>query len=383
LVETAEEGVLSTVKFHPFGGAKNFLSRMRDGFGQWNQGKSGLTICIYKIKWYMARIGVIGAGSWGMALAKVLCENGHQVTMWARRAELAAELSARKQSADYLPGVTLPACLQYTANLVEAVREANFVLLATPSHGLRQVVQQIDHLSAGTIVISSVKGIETDTLRRMSQVIAALLGEAVPVVALSGPSLAAEVANHIPTAIVAAGNDWAAKAVQDIFMNPYFRVYTHHDIIGVELGGALKNIIALAAGIVDGAGFGDNTKAAVMTRGLVEITRLGAKLGADPMTFAGLSGMGDLFVTCMSRKSRNRYVGEQIGQGRKLQEILQEMLMVAEGVRTTQAAYRLAQQHGVEMPITSEVYQVLFENKDAKQAVNALMTREAKREKFG
>jgi glycerol-3-phosphate dehydrogenase (NAD(P)+) len=196
--------------------------------------------------------------------------------------------------------------------------------------------------------------------------------------------LAVEVAHHIPTAIVAAGNDLAAaKAVQEIFMNPYFRVYTHHDVIGVELGGALKNIIALAAGIVDGAGFGDNTKAALMTRGLVEITRLGAKLGADPMTFAGLSGMGDLFVTCMSRKSRNRHVGEQIGQGRKLQDILSEMMMVAEGVRTTQAAYRLAQQHGVEMPITTEVYRVLFENKDAKEAVNALMTREAKREKFG
>ncbi|MGH7452737.1 MAG: NAD(P)H-dependent glycerol-3-phosphate dehydrogenase, partial [bacterium] len=164
---------------------------------------------------------------------------------------------------------------------------------------------------------------------------------------------------------------------------PYFRVYTHHDVVGVELGGALKNIIALAAGIVDGAGFGDNTKAALMTRGLVEITRLGTKLGADPMTFAGLSGMGDLFVTCMSRKSRNRHVGEQIGQGRKLQDILRDMMMVAEGVRTTQAAYRLAQLHNVEMPITAEVHRVLFENKDPKQAVSDLMTREAKREKFG
>ena len=166
-------------------------------------------------------------------------------------------------------------------------------------------------------------------------------------------------------------------------MNRYFRVYTDHDVIGVELGGALKNIIALAAGIVDGAGFGDNTKAALMTRGLVEITRLGVKLGADPMTFAGLSGMGDLFVTCMSRKSRNRYVGEEIGKGRKLQEILNEMMMVAEGVRTTQAAYQLAQQNGVEMPITSEIYQILFENKDAKQAMHTLMAREAKKEKFG
>ena len=332
----------------------------------------------------MARIAVIGAGSWGTALAKVLGENNHHVTVWARRPELATELSTQQRSDVYLPGVALPPNLQFTSNLAEAIREANFILLATPSHGLRNVVQQIGSLASGTIVISSVKGIETDSLLRMSQVIAALLGESAPVVVLSGPSLAVEVANHIPTAIVAAGNDFAAaKAVQDIFMNPYFRVYTHHDVIGVELGGALKNIIALAAGIVDGAGFGDNTKAALMTRGLVEITRLGAKLGADPMTFAGLSGMGDLFVTCMSRKSRNRYVGEQIGQGRKLPEILNEMMMVAEGVRTTQAAYRLAQQHGVEMPITSEVYHILFENKDAKQAMNALMTREAKREKFG
>jgi glycerol-3-phosphate dehydrogenase (NAD(P)+) len=227
-----------------------------------------------------------------------------------------------------------------------------------------------------------VKGIETDTLLRMSQIIMTLL--AAPVVVLSGPNLAVEVANQIPTATVVASDDFAAaKAVQEIFMNQYLRVYTDHDVTGVELGGALKNIIALAAGIVDGVGFGENTKAALMTRGLVEITRLGAKLGADPMTFAGLSGMGDLFVTCMSHKSRNRYVGEQIGKGRKLQEILDDMVMVAEGVRTTQAAYRLSQQHGVEMPITSEVYQVLFENKDAKQAVYALMTREAKREKFG
>ncbi|MDZ7362866.1 MAG: NAD(P)H-dependent glycerol-3-phosphate dehydrogenase [candidate division KSB1 bacterium] len=332
----------------------------------------------------MARIGVIGAGSWGTALAKVLCENGHEVTVWARRPELVAELSTQHHSPDYLPGIVLPSKLRFTANLEEATIEAAFLLLATPSHGLRAVTQQVRSLSPSAIVISAVKGIEADTLLRMSQVLATLLGESAPVVVLSGPSLAIEVAHHIPTAIVAAGKDLAAtKAVQEIFMNPYFRVYTHHDVIGVELGGALKNIIALAAGIVDGAGFGDNTKAALMTRGLVEITRLGVKLGADPMTFAGLSGMGDLFVTCMSRKSRNRHVGEQIGRGRKLQDILSEMMMVAEGVRTTQAAYRLAQQHGVEMPITGEVYRVLFENKDAKQAVNALMTREAKQEKFG
>lgn len=330
----------------------------------------------------MARIAVIGAGSWGTALAKVLGENGHHVTVWARRPELAAALALQHCSPDYLPGIVLPEVLHFTANLAEATHEANFILLTTPSHGLREVLQPLRSLPTTATVISTVKGIETDTLLRMSQIITALV--AAPVVVLSGPNLAVEVANQIPTATVVASEDFAAaKAAQDIFRNRYFRVYTDHDVTGVELGGALKNIIALAAGIVDGVGFGDNTKAALMTRGLVEITRLGAKLGADPMTFAGLSGMGDLFVTCMSRKSRNRHVGEEIGKGRKLQEILNEMMMVAEGVRTTQAAYRLAQQHGVEMPITSEVYQVLFENKDAKQAVYALMTREAKREKVG
>ena len=332
----------------------------------------------------MARIGVIGAGSWGTALAKVLAENGHHVTVWARRPELVEALALQHRSPDYLPGIVLPGTLCFTANVAEATHEANFILLTTPSHGLRDVLQQLRSLSSAAIVISTVKGIETDTLLRMSQVIVSLLVDSPPVVVLSGPNLAVEVANQIPTATVVASDDFAAaKAAQEIFMNRYFRVYTDHDVTGVELGGALKNIIALAAGIVDGAGFGDNTKAALMTRGLVEITRLGVKLGADPMTFAGLSGMGDLFVTCMSRKSRNRYVGEEIGKGRKLQEILNEMMMVAEGVRTTQAAYRLAQQNGVEMPITAEVYRMLFENKDAKESVNALMTREAKREKFG
>jgi glycerol-3-phosphate dehydrogenase (NAD(P)+) len=332
----------------------------------------------------MPRVGVIGAGSWGTALAKVLCENGHQVTLWARQAQLVTRLERERYNIQYLPGVPLPSSLHFTTDLAEATHEAELVLIAVPSHGLRAVVQQFSRLASDCILISAVKGIETDTLLRMSQVIAALLGESVPVVALSGPSLAAEVADHIPTAIVAASHDLkAAKAVQEIFMNPYFRVYTHHDMAGAELGGALKNIIALAAGIVDGAGFGDNTKAALMTRGLVEITRLGTKLGAETTTFAGLSGMGDLFVTCMSFKSRNRYVGEQIGKGRTLQEILHGMVMVAEGVRTTQAAYRLAQRAGVEMPITTEVYHVLFEDKDPRQAVNALMTREAKMEKFG
>jgi glycerol-3-phosphate dehydrogenase (NAD(P)+) len=332
----------------------------------------------------MPRVGVIGAGSWGTALAKVLCENGHQVTLWARQAQLVAKLERERYNTQYLPGVPLPASLHFTTDLAEATHAAEFVLIAVPSHGLRAVVQQFSRLPSDCILISAVKGIETDSLMRMSEVITSLLGESAPVVVLSGPTLAAEVADQIPTAAVVAGRDLAAaKAVQEIFMNPYFRVYAHHDMIGVELGGALKNIIALAAGITDGVGFGDNTKAALMTRGLVEITRLGTKLGAETTTFAGLSGMGDLFVTCMSFKSRNRYVGEQIGKGRTLQEILQGMVMVAEGVRTTQAAYRLAQQAGVEMPITTEVYRVLFENKNPQQAVRALMTREAKVEKFG
>ncbi len=331
----------------------------------------------------MARASVIGAGSWGTALAKLLCENGHEVTLWARRTTLVLEMRAARRNENYLPGVALPENLKFSDNLQETVVEAEYVFIASPSHAVRATLSGLPALAPQCTLISTVKGIEPDTDLRMSQVIAATLKNPPQIVALSGPSLAIEVAQYIPTAIVAACEDLeAARGVQNLLLSHYFRVYRHRDMVGVELGGALKNIIALAAGIADGAGFGDNTLAALINRGLVEMTRLGVRLGADPMTFAGLSGMGDLVLTCMSKKSRNRFVGQQVGQGKKLPEVLQHMNMVAEGVRTTQAAHALAQKHNLEMPITREVYQVLFENKNPRLAVNDLMMREAKMEKF-
>jgi glycerol-3-phosphate dehydrogenase (NAD(P)+) len=331
----------------------------------------------------VARVGIIGAGSWGTALAKLLAENGHQVTLWSRRAELKLQLQTARRNESYLPGVLLPESLTFSDNLHETSAKAEYLLIVAPSHALRDTLAQLPALDPQCILISAVKGIEPDTGLRMSQVIAATLQASLPIVALSGPSMAIEVAQHIPTAIVAACADLeVARRVQHLLLSSYFRVYRHHDIAGVELGGALKNIIALAAGIAAGAGFGDNTLAALINRGLVEMTRLGVRLGAEAMTFAGLSGMGDLVLTCMSKKSRNRFVGEQLGQGKKLQEILAHMNMVAEGVRTTQAAQALAQKHNLEIPITREVHQVLFENKNPQAAVNELMMREAKIEKF-
>ncbi|MBC6946421.1 NAD(P)H-dependent glycerol-3-phosphate dehydrogenase [candidate division KSB1 bacterium] len=332
----------------------------------------------------MARVSVIGAGSWGTALAKRLCENGHAVRLWCRHSELARQINTANTNSAYLPNVTLPASLRAFSEVEEAIDGAEFVLIATPSHALRTVVPSLPKLPSGVIFISAVKGLEPQTDLRMSQVIAENLPGNNAIVAFSGPSLADEVARDIPTAIVAAcENLEAARQVQTLLMGPFFRVYTHADIIGVELGGALKNIIALAAGIGDGAGFGDNTKAALITRGLVDMTRVGTYLGADPITFAGLSGMGDLVVTCMSKKSRNRSVGEAIGRGQKLQDILASMNMVAEGVRTTQATHAFAQKHKIELPITRAVFEVLFEDKNPAQAVSDLMTREAKMEKFG
>ena len=332
----------------------------------------------------MAIVGVIGAGSWGTALANLLCENGHEVCLWARRPEFAEQLAERRCNEPYLPGVPLPQNLRYSADLSAAAAKAEMLVIVTPSHTLREMLSNLPALPPGCILVSAIKGLEPETDLRMSQVISEMVGANHPVVALSGPSLAGEVARHVPTAIVTACTDLAvAKRVQQLFMGPFLRVYSHWDIAGVELGGALKNIIALAAGIAEGAGFGDNTVAALITRGLVEITRLGSRLGADPLTFAGLSGMGDLVLTCMSKKSRNRSVGEQIGRGRKLNEVLAGMTMVAEGVRTTRAAFDLARRHDLDLPITHEVYQVLFENKDPKSAVNDLMLREAKVEKFG
>ena len=333
-------------------------------------------------------ISVLGAGSWGIALALVLEHNGHDVKLWEFRPDAADLLNTTRDAKEFLPGIKIPPTIQVVNSLEDAVIQEDVIVCAVPSHVVRQVALQINEMSikARPIVINVAKGIENDSLLRMSQVLEETINwlTADYIITLSGPSHAEEVSRKIPTAIVAGGIDLKnAELIQNIFMNRYFRVYTNQDIIGVELGGALKNIIALAAGICDGAGFGDNTKAALQPRGLVEIVRLGTAMGAEPITIAGLSGMGDLIVTCMSKHSRNRYVGEQIGKGRKLDDILKEMVMVAEGVKTTRSAYELCKKFGVEMPITEQVYKVLFENKSTQDALLELMGRDAKEEKWG
>lgn len=334
------------------------------------------------------KVAVIGAGGWGTALAILLHGNGHEVRLWEFRPEVAEELARARENRHLLPGVLIPEQILITADLEKAATEAELVVVAVPSHTMREVARRLRPLPvmSKALVVSATKGIENESLMRMTEVLLAEIPELEPrrLVALSGPSHAEEVSRGISTAVVCAcPSEESARSAQWAFMNKVFRVYTSSDVIGVELGGALKNVIAIAAGICDGAGFGDNTKAALQPRGLVEIVRLGVKMGANPLTFAGLTGMGDLIVTCMSKHSRNRYLGEQIGKGRTLQQILSEMMMVAEGVRTTRSAYALSLLHNVEMPITREVYRILFEGKDPRAALEDLMTRDAKMEAWG
>ncbi len=327
------------------------------------------------------KVTVLGAGSWGTTLALVLNQNNHLVTCWSFDKNDIEAIKKSKENKKFLPGITIPDSINFSNDLQASINSAEVIIVAIPSHAVRSVVQSID-LSAkkDLIWVNVAKGIENQTLLRVSQVIeevGQISSENIGV--LFGSSHAEEVSREIPTAIVSASKSReTATLVQNLFMTPYFRVYANLDIVGVELGGALKNIIAVAAGICDGAGFGDNTKAALITRGLVEINRLGVKMGAKPDTFAGLSGMGDLIVTCMSRHSRNRYVGEQIGKGRTLQEVLDEMVMVAEGVKTTASAFELSQKEGIEMPITEQVYKTLFEGKPPAEAMRNLMTRASK-----
>ena len=334
-----------------------------------------------------AKISVLGAGSWGTALAILLSSKYDDVILWEFRPDVAAELAETRENKLMLPGVPIPEKIKITSDFEESATRRDVLVLAVPSHIMRQVAERLRGVDFGkAILVSVAKGIENETLLRMSQVIQQVLPDlpATQMAVLSGPSHAEEGARKIPTTVVSASRDLkTAQEVQRIFMTPNFRVYASEDLIGVELGGSLKNIIAIGAGISDGVGYGDNTKAALMTRGLVEITRLGTAMGANPMTFAGLSGMGDLIVTCMSRHSRNRYLGEQIGKGKTLQQVLDEMVMVAEGVRTTRSAHDLAQKYGVEMPITEQVYKVLFEDKPPREAVIELMERGAKVEKWG
>ena len=329
------------------------------------------------------KVAVLGAGSWGTTLALVLNQNDHLVSCWSFDKSDIESILMYGENKKFLPGVKIPDRLKFTSRLEDSVEGADVILVAVPSHAVRSVIKEMTLTSRRDLIwINVAKGIENHTLLRVSQVIEEA-GQIAPeqIGVLSGPSHAEEVSREIPTAIVSASKSQeTATLIQKLFMRPYFRVYTNLDIIGVELGGALKNIIAVAAGICDGAGFGDNTKAALITRGLVEINRLGVKMGAKPDTFAGLSGMGDLIVTCMSQHSRNRYVGEQIGKGRKLQEVLDEMVMVAEGVKTTASAYELSQKEDVEMPITEQVYRTLFDEKPPVEAMRDLMTRASKTE---
>lgn len=330
------------------------------------------------------RIGVIGAGSWGTTLADLLAVKGHDVTLWVFERDLAERMRRSRENDIYLPGFPLAPSLDFTSELGEAVAGKEMLVLVPPSQVMRHVITQASSsIDRETLIVSASKGIETDTLQPMSDVLKETLPKHLcgTLAFLSGPSFAREVAARMPTAVVAAAeNEATARAVQEAFSTDAFRVYTNDDIIGVELGGALKNVIALAAGVSDGLGFGYNTRAALITRGLAEMTRLGLAMGAQPATFAGLAGMGDLVLTCTGDLSRNRTVGMELGRGRTLEEILSGMTMVAEGVKTTLSAYQLAQRLKVDVPITEQMYRILYQGKNPRQAVADLMLRELKPE---
>jgi glycerol-3-phosphate dehydrogenase (NAD(P)+) len=330
------------------------------------------------------RISVLGAGSWGTTLAIVLQNNGHEVTLWEYKRFYAAKLNRTRENKIYLPGIKIPKEIKITHSLQEASEKQHMIVLAIPSQFLRGVIRKIkDYDYRNTTFVSVAKGIEKGTLMTVSQILKDEIPsvEAEHIGVLSGPSHAEEVSRKIPTAVVAASeSESTAHVIQAAFMNSYFRVYSSTDLIGVELGGAFKNVIAIGAGIIDGIGFGDNSKAAIMTRAIAEITRLGVEMGANPKTFSGLSGIGDLIVTCMSRHSRNRYVGEQIGKGKKLKDVIKSMEMVAEGVETSRSVHELSAKYHVETPIAEAVYKVLFLEADPMKVTYELMTREMKAE---
>jgi glycerol-3-phosphate dehydrogenase (NAD(P)+) len=334
----------------------------------------------------MGKVAVMGAGSWGTAYATMCCDADEDVVLWARRPEVAEAITTQHRNPDYLGDVALAPSLRATADAEEALAGAEVVVLAVPSHALRDSLQAWSSvIPRGAIFVSLIKGIELATLKRASQVVRAALD--VPyshVVVVSGPNLAKECARRLPGGTVAAGPEsQVVQRVQRMSHTPYFRVYTNPDVVGVELGGALKNAVALAAGMADGMGYGDNTKAMLITRGLAEMTRLGVALGGNPLTFSGLAGMGDLVATCMSAQSRNRHVGEQLGRGRSLDEVIAEMNMVAEGVKSSKGLLSIAQQAGVEMPIVEHVVKVVHEGMDPKEMVGSLMGRVPKPEFHG
>jgi len=333
-----------------------------------------------------ANVGVIGAGSWGTTLANLLAKKGHSVTLWAYEKDLVERMQERHQNDLYLPGIDLSENIRYTNELSDVSRQKDFLILVPPSQVMRKVIAEArPFISEETVLVSASKGIENDTLQVMSDVLDEIFSgqKGRPKAFLSGPSFAREVVKDMPTAVaVAAEDSETASAVQKLFSTDYFRVYTNNDVIGVELGGAVKNVMAIAAGVSDGLGYGSNTRAALITRGLVEMTRLGVAMGAKPATFSGLAGMGDLVLTCTGDLSRNRSVGVELGKGRKLKQILDAMNMVAEGVKTTLSTYQLSLKLGVDMPIVGQMYQILYEDKDPREAVNELMTRDLKGEEL-
>jgi glycerol-3-phosphate dehydrogenase (NAD(P)+) len=325
----------------------------------------------------MRAVAILGAGSFGTALAAHLGRAGHEVRLWARDPALAADIARRHANPVYLPDLVLPPTVRATHDLTEALDGAELVVVAVPSHGLRHVMTAARaHLAAGVTIVSTTKGLEEGTLLRMSQLLAEVLGPRVPIAVLSGPSFAAEVARGLPTAVVvAAASPETVRLVQEEFRGQYLRLYGSEDVVGVEIGGALKNVIAIAAGVVDGMGLGPNALAALITRGLAEITRLAVAVGGRRETLAGLAGLGDLVLTCTGALSRNRHVGVELAHGRRLDEIVGGMKMIAEGVRTTQAALDLGHRHGVELPIATQIADVLAGRKDARAALEELMLR--------
>ena len=329
------------------------------------------------------KIGILGAGSWGTTLANHIASKGMKVTLWARRVDVCENIKKRLENPDYLPGIRLSSHIKPTTSLKEAVQGKELLITAIPTYGLRNVMLSAEDVLSKPVILSTTKGIEESSLLTPSQIIykSLPLDKFKGIGVLSGPSFAKEVCSRLPTAVTAASEDRAiAELVQNTFNTEYFRVYTNSDVTGVELGGALKNIIAIAAGIADGLGLGGNSRAALITRGLAEITRLGIEMGAKAETFSGLSGLGDLVLTCTGALSRNRHVGMMLGRGHTLKKILKEMNMVAEGVKTTRSARELSEKLKVEMPITKEVYNVLYGEKSPKDAVIQLMMRGLRQE---
>ena len=327
-------------------------------------------------------VAVIGAGSWGTTLAQLLADKGVPVHLWVREPEVFAALSRERINHTFLPGVRLSSRIMYTQEFAVALQGVGVALVAVPSHGFREVVRELrPHLEPEAVLLSATKGMEIDSLLTMEGVVREELGPALPYAVISGPSFAREVVQKMPTAVtIASRRREVAHNLQRLFSTPYFRVYTTLEVTGAELGGALKNIFAIGTGILEGMGLGANSRAAVITRGLAELTRLGARLGANPLTLMGLAGLGDLVLTCTSSQSRNFQVGVKLGKGFPLAEILEGMTEVAEGVKTTRAVHLLAQRLGVEMPIVDAVYRILYEGLAPKEAIKKLMARELKDE---